>query len=88
LKERYEKLEKACRWIPVTERLPKSPTQYLCCDMKPDTTDLATMYFATTWSKAEGFYLEDGTRVYPTHWKRIIFPEPAKLALGEEKKDD
>ena len=75
------------RWIPVTERMPKSPTQYLCCDMKPDSSDLPSVYVATTWSKAEGFYADCGSgecdiRVYPTHWKPIILPEePAKEIL-------
>lgn len=69
------------RWIPVSERLPKSPTHYLCCDMKPGKSELPSIYTATTWSKAEGFYTDDGSgkmdvRVYPTHWKPIILPCP------------
>jgi len=68
-------------WILVSERLPKSPTQYLCC-YYPYGSDLPQIYTATTWSKAKGFFLENGQRVFPTHWKPIVLPEQA---LSEEK---
>ena len=62
------------RWISVSERVPKSPTQYQCC-YAPYGSDLPQMYFATTWSKKKGFFLEDGKQVFPTHWKPIILPQ-------------
>ena len=70
------------RWIPVRERLPKSPTQYLVCDMRLDSTELPFVGIATRWSQAKGFYLESGEQIQVTHWKPIILPEQA-LKGGE-----
>lgn len=63
-------------WTPVN-KMPKSPTAYLCIDMKYESSDLPEMYIATTWSKVDGFYENktNGKRLYPTHWKQIVFPE-------------
>lgn len=72
--EEIKRLKEENRWIAVSERMPKNPTQYLCC-YSPYSGELPQMYFATTWSKAKGFFLEDGRRVFPTHWKPIILPK-------------
>lgn len=76
-----EELEKACRWIPVSEGMPKNIA---------DVWILLDRHVA-----GKGFYgeLENGWgwEIYTdtlltnvTHWKPIILPE---AALGEEGKD-
>ena len=72
----YRELQDKYRWIPVTERLPKSPTQYLGLNMFEGTSQKPWMGIVTTWSKADGFYSEGGTtQIEITHWKPIILPE-------------
>lgn len=81
-----EKLKEALgshRWIPVTERLPKSPTDYLCCDMKEDSTERPAVFVANTWSKADGFW-QGGVQLKVTHWKPILLPELKKILEGGE----
>ncbi len=60
------------RWIKVSERKPQSPTTYEC--YQDNQRGLPRMYYAATWSKSEGFWLENGQQVYPTHWRVVIFP--------------
>ena len=75
LKARIKELEAKLRWIPVEERLPNAPTQYWALHMQPDNTEPIWAGIVTTWSKKEGFFLEDGTQVEITHWKEIELPE-------------
>ncbi len=62
------------RWIPVAE-FHGPPTQYMGLHMRPDSSKQPWFGMVTTWSKAEGFYLEDGKQVELTHIRPITLPK-------------
>lgn len=62
------------RWIPV-EDFKGPPTQYWAMNLQIGNSDPIWAGIVTTWSKKEGFYLEDDTQVELTHIRPITFPD-------------
>ena len=62
---------KAEDWVKVTDRLPENDaTSVLVCDgMIEGGCELFLGYF-----DGEAWYTDDGLRVFPTHYMRIVLP--------------